>query len=230
MRKAPVLIIVFLLCVSLSAAFPGKADVVWSDNFDDGNYDGWTVQNGTFIVEDGILKTGPGNLNIISCTSYGPSTGTWSFDLMTTGTWTIVYFVGNSQQVLIILFNGQYYYVQRINVTSSQQYSSKMFPGKAGAWQHLNITRNQEGRICVYDNGTFVADYVDTSYVPPPDFFELYSSGGASAIDNIVVSDTVDIQPPTSVPFYMQTWFLATVGAVIVVVIVAAVFLLRRKK
>jgi len=199
---------------------------VWSDNFDDGNYDGWTVQNGTFTVEDGVLKTGPGNLNIISCQSYGPSSGTWSFDLLATG-WTVVYFVGNSQQDLVIVFTGQYYYVERINVVDNS-YSSAKFPGKASAWQHLNITRNLDGRICVYSNGTLVADYVDSTYVPPPDFFEFYSTGGEAAIDNIVVSDTVDIQPP-SVPFYMQPWFIPSIAAVAVVIVVTVVLLMRKK-
>jgi len=218
-----------LLCVSLLTSFPCQAAVVWSDNFDDGNYDGWIVQNGTFIVENGILKTGPEDLNIISIQSYGASTGTWSFDLMATG-WTVVYLVLNSQQFLVVVFTGQEYYVQRINVTNSQQYSRAKFSGKIAAWQHLNVTRNQDGRICVYDNGTLVADYVDTTYIPAQEFFEFYATGGQAAIDNIVYSDTVDIEPSVPVPFYMQTWFLATVGAVIVVVAVSILFLLKRKK
>jgi len=67
------------------------------------------------------------------------STGTWSFDLLANG-WTVVYFVGNSQQVLVILFTGEYYYVQRINVVNNT-YFSVTFLGKASAWQHLNITQ-----------------------------------------------------------------------------------------
>jgi hypothetical protein len=227
MRKYSMPFLVILLCTTLFTSFPCKAAIVWSDNFNDGNYDGWTVLNGTFIVEDGILKTGPGDFNVISCPSYGPSTGTWSFDLLANG-WTVVYFVGNSQQVLVIVFTGQYYYVQRINVVNNT-YSSVTFPGKVSAWQHLNVTRNLDGRICVYNNGTLVVDYVDAIYVPPQDFFELYSTGGEAAIDNIVVSDTVDIQPTVSVPFYMQTWFLASVAVVAVVVVVIMVLLMRRK-
>jgi len=227
MRKDSVIIIIILLCVSLFVVFPGKAETVWSDNFDDGNYDGWTVVNGTFVVEDGVLKTGPESFNVITCPSYGPSTGTWSFDLLANG-WTVVYFVGNTQQDLIVLCTGQDYYVQRIDVVNGS-YSSVKFSGKASAWQHLNVTRNQDGRICVYNNGTLVADYVDSTYVPPPDFFEFYCTGGEAAIDNIVVSDSVDIEPSVSAPFYMQTWFLASVAAVIIVVIAIAVLYIRRK-
>jgi hypothetical protein len=229
MRKAPVLFLISLLFVLSFIACPNKAETVWSDNFDDGNYDGWTVTNGTFVVEDGILKTGPGSLNVIRCNGYGPSTGTWSFDLLATG-WTVVYFVVNSQQDLVIVFTGQYYYVQRIDVVNGS-YSSVRFAGVASAWQHLNVTRNQEGRICVYNNGTLVADYVDSAYVPPPDFFIFYSTGGEAAIDNIVVSDTVDIIP-SEVPFYQQPWFIPSIAAVVVVilVIVIVVLLIRRKR
>ncbi len=228
MSRYSVPFLVILLCVTLFTAFPCKAETVWSDDFNDGNYDGWTVLNGTFIVEDGVLKTGPENFNVIQCTSYGPSTGTWSFDLLANG-WTVVYFVGNSQQVLVIVFTGQYYYVQRISVVNNT-YSSVTFPGEVSAWQHLNITRNQDGRICVYNNGTLVADYVDTTNVPAPDFFELYSTGGEAAIDNIVVSDSVDIQP-SDVPFYMQPWFIPSIAAIVVatLAVVIVVLLMRRK-
>jgi hypothetical protein len=214
--------LVVLSCVLLFMASPCKATIVWSDNFSDGTYNGWTVLNGTFFVEDGLLKTGPGNLDVITYPSYGPSTGTWSFDLWATG-WTVVYLVGNSQQDLIILFTEQNYYVQSINAVTGTYSSSEEFPGKASAWQHLNITRDQDGRICVYDNGTLVVDHVDATFVPSSEFFDLSCRGGQAAIDNIVVSDTVDIQPPASVPFYMQTWFLASVGAGVVAVVLIVV-------
>jgi hypothetical protein len=108
-------------------------------------------------------------------------------------------------------------------------YSSVTFPGKVSAWQHLNVTRNQDGRICVYNNGTLVADYVDATVVPAPEFFKLWSAGEA-AIDNIVVSDTVDIQP-SDVPFYMQPWFIPSIAAIVVVilVVVIVVLLIHRK-
>jgi hypothetical protein len=199
---------------------------MWSDDFNDENYDGWTVLAGTFIVEDGILKTGPGDFNTIRCPSYGPATGTWSFDVLANG-YTVVYFVGTSQQIyLTILFTGGQFYVQRLSAANNT-FSQVRFPGKASAWQHINVTRNQDGRICVYNNGTLFVDYVDVTFIPSPDFFEFFSAG-ESAIDNIVISDTVDIQPP-AVPFYKQPWFIPSIAAVVVVVVVIVIFLMRRK-
>jgi len=54
-----------------------SADEVWSDDFQDGDYDNWTIQKGTWTAEDNYLKTtDKGGI-------YHPSTttvGTWSFD------------------------------------------------------------------------------------------------------------------------------------------------------
>ena len=33
-----------------------NATVVWSDNFDDGDHEGWTIESGDFAVGDGMLK------------------------------------------------------------------------------------------------------------------------------------------------------------------------------
>ena len=51
MKKIFVPITIILLCISMFMTVPCKASTVWSDNFDDGNYYGWTVMNGTFISQ-----------------------------------------------------------------------------------------------------------------------------------------------------------------------------------
>ncbi len=82
MRKCSVLILVIILHVSLFMAFPCKAEVVWSDNFDDGNYGGWYVANGTFSAVDHTLKPVLGdNYYEIGHTST-INNGTWSFDVL----------------------------------------------------------------------------------------------------------------------------------------------------
>jgi hypothetical protein len=50
---------------------------VWSDDFDDGDYDGWIIAEGMFLVEEGALKA----VSSMS-TAFLPSAiavGTWSF-------------------------------------------------------------------------------------------------------------------------------------------------------
>jgi hypothetical protein len=90
MRKYSVPFLMVLLCFSLFMAFPSKADVVWSDNFDDGNYDGWYIWNGTFSAMDHTLEPVPGdNMYFISHFST-VSNGTWSFDVLV-GEGTTIY-------------------------------------------------------------------------------------------------------------------------------------------
>ncbi|MFW9793941.1 MAG: hypothetical protein ACFFEE_06560 [Candidatus Thorarchaeota archaeon] len=78
------LVFIFSLLPQSAAAV-----VVWEDNFDDENYDGWTVKTGTFAccnktlagtydsTPDGISYVFDNEIWINSTVSYG----TWSFDL-----------------------------------------------------------------------------------------------------------------------------------------------------
>jgi hypothetical protein len=241
MKKISISILIILLCISLFITFPCKAATVWSDDFNDGNYDGWTVMNGTFSVEDGKLKAGPGDYNVIVCPSYSPAYGTWSFDVLTKsvgldmaivfiGTYPIyytVYPIPNQGFVIISSSMGGALLLRKFLNGSTSTSTPPGFYVSSSAWQHINITRNQDGRICIYDNGTLVRDVTDNSVIPTSKYFAFYSARGA-IIDNIVVSDTVDIQPPAA-PFYTQTWFYAAVGVVAIVAVAIVVLLMRRK-
>ena len=62
-----------------------QAAEVWSDDFDDENYDGWTISEGEFSVSDGMLTPSPGEtLDYFSVIRHNSSItiGTWSFDLV----------------------------------------------------------------------------------------------------------------------------------------------------
>jgi len=223
--------------------FPCKAATVWSDNFDSGNYNGWTVTNGTFSAEDHTLRSVGGGGVIIYPSSV--TTGTWSFDILGVND-TGVGFMG-SYPVPFSLARPSYAWigvakegvVLGLDVAANGQgvrVGQYNYPWtKTSGWQHIDITRSSDGRTCVYLNGTLVIDRVITSVTTSEYFWVMfgeeafpnigYSEG---AIDNIVVSNTVDIQPPP-LPFYMQTWFWIAVGTVIVAVAVVAVLFLRRK-
>jgi hypothetical protein len=261
MRKKFVPFLMILLCFSLLMTFPCKAGTVWSDNFNDGNYEGWTVsgalnpfsvaeilENGSFSAASKVLQAGGSPTVDPSLWSWAshPSTvatGTWSFDLYMTSAITSM-----DVGVILILDKPTYtvpldwhgytlelahtgvLYLWRWNGGSSTNFSeigSGTFPYKEGSWIHIDVTRNADGRFCVYTNGTLRIDAVDKRYFTSSYF--LFESRPGPAIDNIVVSNTVDIQPPPTVPFYMQTWFLASVGVVAVVAVVLIV-LLRHKK
>ena len=58
-----------------------QAEVVWSDDFDDGDYDGWEVKRGNWSADNGFLRV------LKDGDIYRPSTtsvGTWSFDVYVT--------------------------------------------------------------------------------------------------------------------------------------------------
>jgi len=238
MKKISISFLIFLLCVSLYMTFPCKADTLWSDDFNDGNYDEWTVVNGTFVIEDGKLKAGPGDFNTIIYPSYN-AYGTWSFDILTNsvsidmavifiGTYPIYYTTYPSpDQGFSIRSNGASFTLRKWIGGGSISSTPPGFSSSASAWQHIDFTRNQDGRLCIYDNGTLVVDTVDNSVITTSDYFAFYSARGA-IIDNIVVSSTVDIQPPAA-PFYMQTWFIPSIAAIALVAVVTVVLLMRRK-
>jgi hypothetical protein len=214
--------------------FSCKAATVWSDNFDDGNYDGWVVWNGTFSAEDHTLKLllGTPNYGIISHLSK-VNNGTWSFDeLIGEGLLVWLTYDPETDYGLVIssYFETPSVHIELYSVSPDEtkvvgEYTFNSYQS-ISIWQHIDVTRNVDGRTCLYLNGTLCIDVVD--HVDRKSWVFQLNQRRNSAIDNTVVSNTVDIQPPA--PFYTQTWFLATVGAVIVVVAVATVFLLRRKK
>jgi len=211
---------------------------MWSDDFNDGNYEGWTVQNGTFTVKNGRLKAGPGSYNVIMHQS-SVAFGTWSFDLFSNSSAVIV-FIGTYPLYSSLAPNQGYklsqggatgYFIQRYTSDSPHGSVSRWdrsfgYEVSAFKWQHINITRSQDGHICIYDNGTLILDTADNANIPASEYFLF--SGKEAIIDNIVVSNTVDIQPPAA-PFYMQTWFIPSIAVIALVAIVTVVLLLRRK-
>jgi hypothetical protein len=89
-------------------------------------------------------------------------------------------------------------------------YTAPYFPGaiqierystssgmKRKEWHHVDVTRDEEGRIRLYVDGDLGIDVVD-SRVTESYYFGImleYSFRGKSYIDNIVVSDTIDVHP-----------------------------------
>jgi hypothetical protein len=242
-RGYSVLILGSLLCISLYTTFPCKAAPVWSDNFDDGNYDGWTVLNGTFSAGDHTLR----NIGRKGGLIVHPSpvtTGTWSFDVLGVND-TDIGFMSTYPAPLsgmVCLDWGQYHSPKtewELNLQSGGWTNLGTWTyGTITGWQHVDITRSSDGRICVYQNGTLVVDTFCTSITGSQYFWVCFSlladfkiQNVEGAIDNIVVSNTVDIQPP-SLPFYREPWFMPTVGAVVVVAIAGffiVAYLMRRR-
>jgi hypothetical protein len=75
------------------------------------------------------------------------------------------------------------------SATLSALIDTYSIPGISG-WYHFDITRDSEGRFFVYINGTLQMEGVDNTHTTS-EYFGFYSRPGP-AIDNIVVSDSID--------------------------------------
>lgn len=227
------------------------ASVVWSDNFNDGNYDGWTVYGinsykygrsvrteGSFSAADGTLRatgepTDEGNLwNYIE----HPSTvawGTWSFDVYITDTpghHFYVWFMINDWASFplsaygydIALFRREYALWKRAGdlawggtiVLDSVRIGLDQVYG----WKHIDVTRDADGQFFVYINGTLLLEKVDTEITTSTHF--RFGTEAGPALDNVVVSNTVDITPALATP----EWLTISIGVPVVLVVIGAVW------
>lgn len=237
MKKYVLIFLAVLLCISLFMTISSRAATTWSDDFNDGDYRGWTVDYGTFSAADKTLKTVPGDDYYEAYYFSSVASGTWSFDLLV-GTETDIFFMYNPLQNqenqyegLEILWFGTHirlYSYSSFYNAGSERLGEFIFSSSISGWQHLDITRSIDGRICIYHNRNLILDVVDPATITSSVAF-VYLPLGEAAIDNIVVSNTVDIEPPPPVPIYMQTWFLAIVAAVALAMVVMATFFRRKR-
>jgi hypothetical protein len=230
--------------------------VVWEDNFDDGNYDDWTVSNGSWHVVDGSLEAvyGTDLLHEIWHNS-SQIEGTWSFDLFLvydSNDYGSMYFdfivIGTSEYSLRVSCDEGNPVVALMGGVTLE--SAGLAVGNQ-TWTHFDITRNSTGGMHVYVNATGsvavpILSAVDTTH-STSERFEIASTYDVegSRIDNIVVKDTIDITPtysttPTGTtptnggtsppPQPIDTTPLYIVGAGVVgVAIIAVVVFLRRR-
>ncbi len=243
LRQYSALVMVALVCVLLWMMFPRtcRAAPVWSDNFDDGNYDGWMVANGTFTAAGHTLKPIGGAGYIIHPSSV--ETGTWSFDILP-GTDTAVMFICNhpvpineSIALGIVVGGGGHPALALIELREGSGTSNPpiyYYERSPTAWQHVDITRDSEGRVHVYLNGTlaldemhpgFTSQYLAVQFIASDSLTISNAEGG---LDNIVVSNTIDIESPP-VPFYRQPWFIPAVFAAVIAAPLIVALLIRRK-
>jgi hypothetical protein len=239
-------LMVWLVLVILVTSFgpvPVSADVVWSDDFNDGNYDGWTIYGynftffpptpavGSFSAADYTLKaTGP----VYNYAAHPSSVayGTWSFSVHVAHTpmdYLIIFFLvsdfsqflsGITGYSMIVYMDGTFELKRHDGMPPVATIASYDAPGELSGLQDIRVTRSDSGQFRVSINGTVQIEEEDSTYTTADDFCFAAESG--PAIDNVVVSDTIDV---TGVPLEL---LVIGVGAAAVVVIVALVILKRR--
>ncbi len=193
-----------------------SASVVWSDDFDDGNYDGWTVANGTWsassnalIATEGVGLYEVGNIYFPSNVNYG----NFSFDFFKDASVTGYYYVivhGDSMEdtgVLNVLpFNNMNLRIAASQVeitrgvnnvgTSLGSYAySEEFDG----WYHIDMILMSNHSIHVYLEKELVLNKLSVTVFDESECFMVVAPVGGG-IDNVIVTaeDTTTTTTTTS--------------------------------
>ncbi|MFW9795188.1 MAG: hypothetical protein ACFFEE_12845 [Candidatus Thorarchaeota archaeon] len=201
--------IIFLLLPQTAAT------IVWEDNFDDGNYDGWTVTDGSWAVVNGNLTAvydGDTSHQIWSLSSQ--VVGTWSFDVFLagpqmSGNQIRVGFMGNGTDTATYFLT-----IQPADTDSGIKFELGNWPlgyveidDFRQTCTHIDITRNSAGEMYLYVNKTGPVAEPDLAVVSLLQFYLLdtsdrfvisSSNSDGSVIDNIVVNDEILITPPAT--------------------------------
>jgi hypothetical protein len=225
MKRLLVSGLLVLLFASMIFITPSRASVVWSDNFDDGNLDGWTISGasyyarkngsikaeGNFSAADKTLRaTGRPIRHAFSFATHPTmtTTGTWSWDLYFNPEGTInldtgiINLIDKPIMELPFDFNGHEIIITDLGGIDFRRFENgsvnDLFPKGAfkahpGSWTHIDLTHDSNGRWCLYANGTLALDVVD-KYFSDFSYFGFWLQPGP-AIDNVVVSDTINIPP-----------------------------------
>ncbi|MHA1576456.1 MAG: hypothetical protein ACTSU3_03770 [Candidatus Thorarchaeota archaeon] len=195
------------------------ASVVWDDDFDDGNMDGWTtwaVYGGTvanFTVEDGIVYCHDNQINLAGHES-AVAYGTWSFDIFIEGTqYSAVHFITGPWQ------NGSLDYpdgyrlhfsietnfgmiqsgIHLVSDDDGQLAFKEMNPS---GWHHTVITRTDNGHFCVYVDDSLMIQTIDNGITSSEYFGFSFEEDTECGFDNITVSNSLDIDEAP--PYFLQ--------------------------
>lgn len=211
----------------------------WANTFNDGNYNGWTVENGIFEVINGsLVGTGvPGFPN--AATIYHSSSGaygSWSFEI--NGYTPSVWFIASSPNT----HNVTGYRFGRVvdsNISSfslyrvidGQETRLAYNPTSSGPASHrIRIERDLTGLFSITTNGTEIISTNDASVTTSVYFvFGVFSPGGS--LDNVVVESILLETPsePLIPPSERSNPILLAAIAIILVTCVVSLAEIRRR-
>ncbi len=197
-----ILLTLCLLALTYGVTPKAGAAMVWSDDFNDTDYNGWTVETGAFTAADSILRCTSESMGVVHHPST-VATGTWSFDFVFSSMLhvSIIYFavgvisdlMGNQgYQITVNNYGFTLYVVTDSATTTLDTYTA---PSGLQGRQHFGFTRDAGGLIRGYLNGSLVVEATNTEH-STVNYFLAHMFEDES-LDNIVVSNTVDITPTT---------------------------------
>ena len=197
-----------------------EADLVWSDNFDDGNMDGWYTNElsgltPNYTVSGGVVYSHGVDVLQVASRESSVVYGTWSFDVYINRLAGIeiietaeagTNYTQDGYEVVFAPdeFNGIGPYsiqLHELYATSATTWGYHRLDYKIidpDGWHHFDITRDTSGYFCVYLNGTVVMEAIDNTVTTSNAFAFCF----VGAFDNVVVSDHLTIDEVA--PYFLQ--------------------------
>jgi hypothetical protein len=189
-----------------------EPQIVWSDDFEDGDTEGWeegaSIIGDEYLVSEGALSFGKdgGDTRHPSTVSFG----TWSFDVNiseTQGPLTDITFIvsqlgaGNFRTIWVYIENKPNTEISLRHYNGSETITDAAAVISEGekvtGWHHIDITRDEDENIKVYFDGELYLDsFIHFRFQSDYFYFGTYDEG--PALDNVVVRNyVIDIQPPS---------------------------------
>ena len=211
----------------------------WADTFNDGDYEGWIVERGSFEVRNGSL-VGWGIPAPYAATIYHNSDGaygTWSFEI--NGYTPSVWFIASSPNTQ----NVTGYRFGRVVVSNISSFSlyraldgqetrlAYNLTSSEPALHRIKIERDIAGLFSITANGTEIIRTTDTNITTSTYFvFGAFSPGGS--LDNVVVDSLLlETSSGTTVPPTegYGSIFLAAIAIVTVTGVISIAEVRRRR-
>ena len=235
-----------LLCVLSYAPAQVSGALVWSEYFNELDFDTWTMQSCQLIDNELHGVNGDHAPAVMAYRESTVAVGTWKFDLREVGEW------GEELDICKIYFmspleleipDWEYYALSIVHASGSggvrlsytiekyidnqpkvivASYLGEYMESTKGTLHHFAITRVESGQMTVYLNGTQVMQGNDAD-LTTTGWFGFYTWDDWS-LDNVEVYDTIEVGQ--SLPLVT----IGIVGVAAIGIIVVAVYFVRVRK
>ncbi len=182
---------------------PTPVVVLYSDNFDDGNANGWLPYGGTWAIENRKYGVNPGTeaKSIVYNTNYTNFIYTADVTIGTSGSAGVIFDV-TSPSTGTYAFNGYYVGIDANNDRIDfMRMSTNTFTLITSAW--VTIEPYTSYRLRIVRSGGYVKIYLNDMNVPKIDSYDAtYSSGsiGVRALDTHALFDNISVNTITATP------------------------------
>ncbi|TFH08946.1 MAG: hypothetical protein E4H14_05410 [Candidatus Thorarchaeota archaeon] len=235
-----------LVCILSFIPANVSGALVWSEYFNELDFDTWTMQSCQLIDNELHGINGDHISAVMAYRESTISTGTWKFDLTEIGEW------GEELDICKIFFmsplelevpNWEYYALSIVHASGSggerlsytiEKYVNNLpkilIATHLGEWQgttkgthhHFAITRVDSGLMTVFLNGTQIMQVTDTE-LTTTGWFGFYTWDDWS-LDNVEVYNTIEIGG--TLPLVT----IGVVGAAVIGIIVVSIYFVRFRK